>query len=474
MARILFIDDDTDFSPLLAEALGEHGHEARWLACAEEGLRLLQQGPRRWDVVLLDQYMPRMDGLELLAALRPQEACPPVLLFTGLDASDVAIRASKLGAFGYLPKPSGLERPQLAALLGKIGEAAESARPQATPARGGPAEEMLLGRSARMREVHRQVGLAASHDEPVLVVGEVGSGKKHAAEAAHRYSARAGRPLVTVNCLAFDEAGLSSRLFGHGADQAGAFEQADGGTVLLDHFHRLGLSAQARAAEVLRERVVYRNGPGAKPCPVRARLIACSSEGLRGALAEGRLYWGLYSLLEGATISMPSLRERGDDVLLLADHFLQQAAASSRRPAPALSVRARQLLLAHSWPGNVRELQGVMRQAVLACRGAEIGPEELPVEAAGAGTRGLPPSREKAYRLFCWAVAREPALANGSDAEVFRWLQRDQRVEHDDFPGSCATFCRYLREARLYYRSQKNSPRAGRPLGRSVVRVGEA
>src|SRR5262245_40571229 len=99
MARILFIDDDMDFSPLLAEALEEHGHEAHWLACAEEGLRLLQQGPCRWDVVLLDQYMPRMDGLELLAALRPHEARPPVLLFTGLDASDVAIRASKLGAF---------------------------------------------------------------------------------------------------------------------------------------------------------------------------------------------------------------------------------------------------------------------------------------------------------------------------------------------------------------------------------------
>jgi hypothetical protein len=110
---------------------------------------------------------------------------------------------------------------------------------------------------------------------------------------------------------------------------------------------------------------------------------------------------------------------------------------------------------------------------VLGCRGAEIGPEGLAIEAE-TGDRGLPPSREKAYRLFCWAVGREPALANSTDAEVFRWLQRDQRVERDEVPGSCATFCRYLREARSFYKNQKNAPRAGRALGRSMVRVGEA
>jgi two-component system NtrC family response regulator len=475
--RILFIDDDADFSPLLREALEGHGHEVRHLPGAEEALELLsERRPPDLDVVLLDQLMPRMDGLEFLQELRRRGNRLPVLLFTGWDDADVAIRASRLGAFRYLPKPGDLEPASLAPLLREIGAAAELARrPAGDDARPASDEDVLLGKSEPMRAVHWRIGEAADHDRPVLLVGEVGTGKGRAAQAVHRYSARSDRPLLHIDCLAFgDEAGLDDRLFGCEPGRPGVFEQADGGAVLLDHFHRLSVPSQARLAEVIRDRVVYRNGRGTKPRPVQARVLACSSEDLAAALAGGQLYWELYSLLEATTISLPPLRERGDDVLLLAEHFLRQLAAPLGRPAPALHKQAWRRLLEHRWPGNVRELQGVLRRAVQSCRGAEIKAGDLgldpsvPGEPAEPG-RKLPLSRERAYRAYLDAIRREPALAGGTDAEVFRWLKREADGS-EGLPTSCETFQRYLREARAFYGDRRNSPCAGRSLGRSVVR----
>jgi DNA-binding NtrC family response regulator len=225
---------------------------------------------------------------------------------------------------------------------------------------------------------------------------------------------------------------------------------------------------------VIRDRIVYRNGRGTEPRPVQARVLACSSEDLAAALAGGRLYWELYSLLEATTITLPPLRERGDDVLLLAEHFLRQLAAPLGRPAPALHKQARRRLLEHRWPGNVRELQGVLRRAVQSCRGAEIKPDDLGLDPSSPGEpaepgRKLPLSRERAYRAYLDATRREPALAGGTDAEVFRWLKRDADGS-EGLPASCETFQRYLREARAFYGDRRNSPGAGRSLGRSVVR----
>jgi two-component system NtrC family response regulator len=483
MARTLLIDDDVDFSPLVAEALEERGHEVRWLDAAEQGLELLSRRASDFDVVLLDQCMPRMPGLEFLQELRRREVALPVLLFTGQGTSDVAIRASKLGAFRYLPKPDDLEPRSLAPLLRLIDEAVDLARPALAQARAVPAEDVLPGESEAMRAVHRQIGLAADHGQPVLILGEVGTGKKRAAQAVHHYGPGAGRPLLRINCLEFsDERRLDDELFGCEADvypdglaRPGVFEQADGGAVLLDHFHLLSLSAQARIARLIQEGEVRRGGRGS-PQPVRARVLACTSADVRAALREGRLSWELVSLLEGTTITLPSLRERGEDVLLLAELFLTQTAAAVRWPARSLHTLARQRLLRHCWPGNVRELQGVIRRAVLACEGAEVGPEHLtievaPVPAEDGVDRRLPLSRERAYRVFLDALQREPALADRTDAEVFRWLKADACGEDDGLPTSCATFQRYLREARAYYDTHKHTPRTGRLTGRSIVRA---
>jgi DNA-binding NtrC family response regulator len=475
--RILFIDDDAEFSPLLSEALEAHGCQVRHVPGAEEALELLDQlPPPELDVVLLDQRMPRMSGLEFLGELHRRGVRLPVLLFTGWDAADVAIRASRLGAFRYLPKPCDLEPASLTPLLRELNAAVELAH--LTPgndARPAADDDILLGKSDVMRSVHWRIGEAAGHDQSVLLLGEVGTGKGQVAQAVHRYSARGDRPLLHVNCLVFaDEASVDDRLFGCEPGRPGVFEEVCGGAVLLDHFHRLGIPSQARLAELIRDRVVYRNGRGAKRRPVQARVLACSSEDLPAALAEGRLYWELYSLLGATTIILPPLRERGDDVLLLAEHFLRQLAAPLGRPAPSLHNQARRRLLEHRWPGNVRELQGVLRRAVQSCRGAEIKVEDLgldpptPGELAEPGWK-LPLSRERAYRAYLDAIRREPALAGVTDAEVFRWLKRDADGS-EGLPASCETFQRYLREARASYDDRRNSPRAGRPLGRSVVR----
>jgi len=485
LARILLIDDDVDFSPLLAEALGAHGHDVRWLDQPEAGLDLLSGRPADFDLVLLDQFMPRMRGLEFVEELRRRRVNLPVLLFTCRGTADVAIGAARLGVFRYLPKPDGLDEG-LPDLLRIVGEAA--GLPQAEPPEPEAAgADGLLGNSPAMHAVYERVGLAATQDGPVLLTGETGVGKAEAARAVHRHSGRRG-PLLRVNCLAYDAERLEDELFGcEAAGRPGVFEQADGGAVLLAHFHALGRAAQARQGRLIEEGVTQRNGPGAPPRAVHVRLFACSGPDLPAAAAAGRLDPALYFLLNRTVIAVPPLRARGEDMQLLADHFLRRSAAAVGRPARTFRAGARERLRRHPWPGNVREVQGVVGQAVLSCRGAEVGPDDLllgpPVAlprpgaedpAAGrpdvsASARSLPPSRERAYRLYLWAVEQDPQLAGRGDAEVFRRLRRDPRVEGEGLPDSCDTFRRYLREARAFYDDSRHTARSGRPHGRSVV-----
>jgi two-component system nitrogen regulation response regulator GlnG len=498
VARILLIDDDADFSPLLAEALEEHDHAVRWVDGALAGLDVLEADTSRFDVVLLDNCMPRMHGLELLEELRRRQVHLPVLLFTCRGTADVAIRASKLGAFRYLPKPDDLER-NLGRLLALLAEAAEVARMSDQrvhlPGEATAEGEVLLGRSEPMCAVYEQVGIAARHNEPVLLTGETGTGKDLVARALFQHSDRAAGPLLKINCSAFAEDRLEDELFGYeagaypeaGKPLAGLFEQADSGAVLLDHFTHLGRAAQARLLRLLQEGVVQRGGRGARPVAVNVRVLACTSQPLPVALATGRLDPELYFLLAQTAIHLPPLRERGEDVPLLAEHFLRRSAATLRRPARSLARRAHERLRGHSWPGNVRELQGVIHHAVLSCRRPEIGPADVrfdfqvnptpsaPADVVGSEEMGrrLPPSRERAYQLYRWALEQHPDLASGTDADVFEWLQSDLRVEGEGLPRCRETFERYLREARAHHDDHKHQPRLGRPAGRCVVPAGQ-
>jgi DNA-binding NtrC family response regulator len=493
LARILLIDDDAGFGPLLAEALEEHGHQVHWLDSAEAGLKLLgQEEPAGFEVVLLDNCMPRMHGLEFLEELRRRQVELPVLLFTGRGTAEVAIRASKLGAFRYLPKPDDLQR-SLDPLLRFVGEAASLAYPRPstegeTVDLGAGDAEALLGQSEAMHALYEQIGLAATHEEAVLITGESGTGKKCVARAIRRHGARNDRPLLRLDCRAFAEDCLEAELFGIEAGahpglnrpSPGLFERADGGTILLDHFHVLGLPAQARVSRLIQEGVVQRGGRGAEPRRVNVRVLACTNHEPNAALAEGRLDPELYFLLARTTVKLPPLRERGDDLFLLADHFLRQAAITLRRHTRSFHPQTYQRLRRHPWPGNVRELQGVIHQTVLACRRDEIGPDDLHLEPNAetvvppdAEGRPLPPSRERAYQMFLWALEQNPDLVDCTDAEVFRWLRQDLRVEGEGLPASCDTFRRYLREARAYHQDRKHNSRARRSTGRSVVRLSQ-
>lgn len=489
MARLLLIDDDVDFSPLLVQQLSEWGHQVRWLETAEEGLILFDVcKPSLFDLILLDNCMPRLSGLEFLEELRRRNIDLPVVLLTGNGTSEVAIRAARWGALRYLPKPDDLEQSltpllqliaQIAHLPHRMPEEIRSVRTE---------EETLLGKSESMHSVYEQIGLAAAHEEPVLITGETGTGKKLAAHAIHRHGSRGGRPLLRLNCLAWDANRLEDELFGyedgvcseteHG--KPGIFEQANGGTVLLDHFHVLPLSVQTRIVHIIEDGFVERGGRGTVARRVDVRLMAIGSQNLTTAVAAGTLDPALYFLLTRSLIHMPPLRERGNDVQLLADHFLRNMTLL-RRPARGFAAATRERLRRHPWPGNVRELQGVVRQAALNCRGAEINPHELRLDVessqlpdhSNAGECPLPPSRLKAYQLFRWALEQNPELVECSDAEVFRWLRQDPRVEGDGLPDRCDTFRRYLREARAHYQDHKHTPRANRPTGRSVVRIRE-
>jgi DNA-binding NtrC family response regulator len=481
VARILLIDDDEDFCPRLMEALEAHGHAVRWVEGAEHGLELLPPDQAAdFDVILLDNCMPGgMNGLECLETVRSRNVHLPVILFTGCGGADVAIDASRLGAFRYLPKPNDLGR-SLRRLLALLADAEQVARlsDQAVHLAGEarPGEEVLLGGSERMCEVYSQAGIAArpeARHEPVLLLGETGTGKDLVARYLFQASDRAGRPLLKINCSAFTPDSLEDELFGCDAT-AGLFEQADGGAVLLDHFTALAPSGQERLLQLLQDQVVQRRG--GRPRPVDVRVLASTSpRTLAAARAEGLLGDRLYFRLHVFTIHLPLLRERDDDLQLLADHFRRRFALElQRHHVRSFHEQARERLRRHDWPGNIRELQHVVRQAVLACGRAEIGPEHVciepavPVCAAAAEARPLSRSRQNAWGWYQWARQQNPALAGATDAEVFAWL--GPRVEERDLPDNVEAFSRYLRAARAHYGEHKNLPRAGREHGRSVCR----
>ncbi len=484
MARILLIDDDDDFSPRLMRALEGHGHAVRWVEGAEQGLELLPPDQAAdFDAILLDNCMPGgMNGLECLERLRARAVHLPVILFSGCGGADVAIDASRLGAFRYLPKPNDLGR-SLRRLLSLLADAEQVARLSDQPVHlvgeARPGAEVLLGECERMCEVYSQAGIAArpeARHDPVLLLGESGTGKDLVARYLFQASDRAGRPLLKINCSAFTPDGLEDELFGCDS-AAGLFEQADGGAVLLDHFTALGPSAQERLLRLLQDRVVQR--PGGRPRAIDVRVLASTSpKALAAARGDGLLGDRLYFRLHVFPIHLPLLRERDEDVLLLADHFRSRFALElQRRHVRSFHEQALQRLRRHDWPGNVRELQHVVRQAVLACGRGEIGPEDVRIErpalpgAPAEEARPLSRSRQNAWGWYQWARQQNPALAGATDAEVFAWLR--PRVEERDLPDNVEAFSRYLRAARAHYGEHKNLPRAGREHGRSVCRVEE-
>ncbi|MBL8717617.1 MAG: sigma-54-dependent Fis family transcriptional regulator [Myxococcales bacterium] len=388
--RILFVDDDPELLAYLAAAVAD---EFDAVTHADPNAALDALASEDFDAVVTDLSMPGMDGLELCRralALRPDL---PVIVLTAHGRVDVAIAAVRAGAYDFVTKP-----PSLDVLSVVLQRAVERRRLQAELVRlreeGVARLPRMVGDSRAMREVADLVRRVARTDSTVLVTGESGTGKELVARALHETSGRPGR-FVAVNCAAMPEHLLESELFGHvrGAftdarsAREGLFVEAQRGTLFLDEIGELPLAIQPKLLRVLQERTVRPVG-GSGEVPVDVRIVAATNRDLEDEIEAKRFRSDLYFRIQVVELPLPPLRMRGNDVLALATHFLRAHATRADKGVPTLSAEAAARLLAHPWPGNVRELQNVIERAVALCRGAEIGPDDLPERLRAAPTIG--------------------------------------------------------------------------------------
>ena len=378
---ILLIDDDPSLRRVIEYSLAENGYSVLPAASGEEGLALFQEVP--CDAVITDITMPGMSGLDVLVKVRQADLNVPVIIITAYGTIESAVSAMKQGAFDYITKPFNrdelritLERALKMRRLEK-----ENVRLRAEVI-DRYRFDAIVGNSEKLREVIALAGRVAPSDATVLVTGESGTGKELLARGIHYSSGRSEGPFVAVNCAAIPENLIESELFGHvkgaftGAvrDREGKFELADGGTLFLDEIGDLRVDLQAKILRSLQERTVDRVG-GVKQIDLDVRVIAATNKDLEREVREGSFREDLYYRLSVVTLQMPPLRDRKDDIPVLAEHFL-------RKFSPGLIVRlapdALALLTAYGWPGNVRELENVMERASILKRGDTITCEDLP------------------------------------------------------------------------------------------------
>jgi two-component system nitrogen regulation response regulator GlnG len=423
MARILLIDDDSELSGFLRSALEKNGQCVDCLEDAHGAPELLSQAD--YDVVLLDNKLPGISGIEFLAALEQRDIRIPVILMTGDPTSETAIQAMNLGAFDYVVKPLELDdfidelEPLIARAETIVRLTKEHVRlPGDTAPGDGP---QLLGNSRPMQDVYKLIGKVAGSNVPVLIVGETGTGKELVARAIHSNSPCRNRPFVAMNCTALNENLLDDELFGHeprsfsGAGdklRKGRFEHAHGGTLFLDEIGDMPPMLQAKLLRVLENHEIVRIG-GNEPIKVDVRIVSATHRDLDSRVRAGEFREDLLFRLNGMTIRLPSLRQRGlEDIKLLTEHFLTHAAQKSGRPRLTLEPAAWTRLCEHAWPGNIRELQHVVQRAAIISRGSQVTIADF--ELKPSASEGAPNGAAAAADVGAHIVhAVKAALATG-------------------------------------------------------------
>ena len=385
MTRILLIDDDAALSGFLRSSLEAGGQQVDYLENAQGALAQLSTA--NYDVILLDNRMPGLSGIELLAGLQERAISIPVILMTGDPTSDTAIQAMNLGAFDYVVKPLELDDlvNELEPLIAKAQQIVQSTKehvrlPGDVTVGDGP---QLLGNSRPMQELYKLIGKVAAGPDPILLLGETGTGKELVARAIHANSPRKQKPFVTLHCSNLVE----NDLFGHeagalpGSDKLrkGWFEYANGGTLFFDDINDLSLGLQAKLLPILKTKEVVRTG-GSDPISIDVRIVSATSRDLQDAIRAGQFREDLFYRLNGVAVRLPPLRERGPDLELLVKHFLIKLAKSTSRPIPALETSACEKLRSHHWPGNIWELQNVLGRAMVVARGAQITATDIELE----------------------------------------------------------------------------------------------
>ncbi|HJK90763.1 MAG: Fis family transcriptional regulator [Sandaracinus sp.] len=394
-ASVLIVDDEKNILSTLSRALRVEDYDVDVAGNAEIALRKV--GSKAYDLLLLDVQLPDQDGLSILRQLREQQNDVPVIMMSGHGTIETAVQATQLGAYTFLEKPIGSER-LLLAIQNCLGYARLAAENEELKERAGATDE-LLGESPVMQALRERIALAANANANVLVTGERGTGKELVARAIHLGSKRAGGPYEKLNCAAVPAELIESELFGHEAgaftgatkQRRGKFERAAGGTLFLDEVGDMPASMQAKLLRVLQEGELERVG-GSDLIHVDVRVVAATNKALRAEIEEGRFRADLYDRLNVLPIRVPALRERVEDVPLLAAHFLRQACASNDRRGKSLTDGAMKLLTGYDYPGNVRELRNLIERLVILTPGDEVNESDaralLPIAGGGGGGGG--------------------------------------------------------------------------------------
>jgi two-component system nitrogen regulation response regulator NtrX len=386
---ILIVDDEAGIRDSLSSILTEEGYAVEAVGSGEECLARLAKQPI--DLVLLDVWLPKMDGIETLERMRRDGYFSMVVMISGHGNIETAVRATKLGAFDFVEKPLSLEKTTQS-----VKRALEFMRLELENQR--LREELgqryrVLGDSVPMKALRQQIALAAPTNGRVLIYGESGTGKELVAHALHAASLRGREPFVEVNCAAIPEELIESELFGHvkgsftGAseDKVGKFQKADNGTLFLDEVGDMSLRTQAKVLRVLEEQRFERVGSN-HPTAVNVRVIAATNKKLEEQIAKSLFREDLFYRLNVIPFTVPALRERIEDVPILARHFLFEFAAAYGRKPKDISDAALSVLARYTWPGNVRELRNLIERLMITCPHSKIEPLHLPPELF----RGLP------------------------------------------------------------------------------------
>jgi two-component system response regulator HydG len=436
--NILIVDDDKDAASLLAEALTARGFAASWVASAYDCLTRLTHQPA--DVVVTDVQMVGTSGIELCQVLRDRHPELRTLVLTGQGGFEAAVAAIRAGAYDYLSKPVNLDAIDVALVRAidhlELGREVKRLR----SASGTAAIAGIEGDSRAVRDTLDLVRRVAVTDATVLIRGESGTGKELVARALHQLSPRRDHPFVAINCAAVPASLLESELFGHvrGAftdaisSRPGMFVKAGAGTMFLDEIGEMPLDMQVKLLRVLQERTLRPVG-GDTEVAFEARVITSTNRDLAREIEAKRFRQDLFYRIHVVEIIVPPLRDRGGDVLQLAQHFLRRISARIAKPVVAITPAAARMLLDHDWPGNIRELENCMERAVAVCRLDQISPDDLPDKLHEHHRPKLPVASDALSGLITIAemerryLRRVLTIVGGNKARAARVLAIDRR-----------------------------------------------
>lgn len=457
-AKVLIVEDSASLALGYAAQLEDAGHEVKLCETLAEARRSLSA--EKFDVVLLDLQLPDGDGLTLFDSIPGSKGNPSVVVVTADGSLNRAISAMRLGAYDFLVKPVSGTR-----LLSTVGNAAEQSR--STPERGETPIDTsadsggfhgFIGKSPAMKAIFRTIESVADSKATVFVTGESGTGKEVAAEAIHSASKRRSGPFVAINCGAIPENLLESELFGHvkgaftGAieNRIGAAKAADGGTLFLDEICEMDLKLQVKLLRFLQTSMIQRVGSSAAE-PVNVRIVCATNRNPETEVAEGRFREDLYYRLNVIPIALPALRERGEDIVLIASSLAQRIATEEGRKVSGFSKAGEAYLQQHDWPGNVRELQNALRRAIITGSGSKL-------ELSG-GTRPTPRAAAPAAIVATVDSAGLAALPQPVTPEA------SQHASIADFSGMTLDQVERLAIEQAIARTAGNIVQAARGLG---------